>query len=374
MQKKLLALAVLTATTGLGIPAQAAPFGSFDARSAGMGNAGVAAATLANAAFFNPAMLAAQPREDDFAMLLPAVGARVADPDGLIDDIDAFQAAYNATNVTAADAALASASGKAVLADGNAGLVAAWTGARSGGAVLVNAYTRNSINIDAGTVGAPTYSDATLNTRGIQVAELGLSLAQGYGNADARLAVGVTPKYQYVKTNDVSEPLTSASTNAGDLINNAANQTDDSGMNLDVGVSFGEVKGWRVGVIGRNLISKDYTTVNANTISLEPQWRGGVAYGGGWFTLAADIDLKENTPVSFDQKTRMLAVGTEFNILKTVQLRAGWQHNLADTGASDPLDLYSLGVGLKVLGFHVDVAAVGNENDVGAVAQVGFTF
>ena len=56
----------------------AAPFGSFDARSVGMGGAGVAAGTIGNAAFFNPAMLAAQRAEDDFSLLLPVASAAPA--------------------------------------------------------------------------------------------------------------------------------------------------------------------------------------------------------------------------------------------------------------------------------------------------------
>src|SRR5712692_8178627 len=75
--------------------AVAAPFGSFDARSTGMANTGVASATIANAPFFNPALLSFQKPKDDFALLVTA-GARVADPSGLIDDIKAFQSAYNA--------------------------------------------------------------------------------------------------------------------------------------------------------------------------------------------------------------------------------------------------------------------------------------
>ncbi len=352
-----------------GQPAQAAPFGSFDARSAGMGNAGVAAGTIANAAFFNPAMLAAQKPGDRVSLLLPVVGVRVSDPSGLVDDIEAFQSAYDAADLPAANAALTAADGKAVLADVNAGMVVSFSGKRMGGALSVNSYTRNSVNVTQGTDNT-TFSDSYVNVVGVQSTEIGYSFAAGAGNDSRRFAWGLTPKYVQLKTNDYRELIR----NDPDLSDNADNQTKDSGFNLDAGMVYGATQGWRAGVVARNLVSTDYRTVTNRVITLDPQYRAGVAYGGGWFTFAADIDLSENDPVYFDQKTRMLAMGTEFNVFKTLQLRFGWQRNLADTGSVNALDLYSAGLGLSLYGIHVDVAAVGNENDVGAVAALGLRF
>ena len=366
-QKIFIGLGVVMGLAGQQV--YAAPFGSFDARSAGMGNAGVAAGTIANAAFFNPAMLAAQKPEDKFSILLPVVGVRVADPSGLVDDIDAFQSAYDAANVPAANAALTSASGKAVLADANAGMVVGFSGKRFGGALSVNGYTRNSVKVTKGT-DLVAFSNSYVNFVGIQSTEIGYSFAAGMGSDQQRFAWGLTPKYVMLKTNDYQELIKNDPT----LTDSASNQTEDSSFNLDAGLVYGATQGWRAGVVGRNLASTDYRTVNNRVITLDPQYRVGLAYGGGWFTFAADMDVTENKPVYFDQKTRMLAMGTEFNVFKTLQLRLGWQRNLADTGSVDALDLYSVGLGLSVFGVHLDVAAVGNENDVGAVAELGFRF
>ena len=350
-------------------PVLAAPFGSFDARSAGMGGAGVAAGTIGNAAFFNPAMLAAQKAEDDFSLLLPVVGIRVADPSGLVDNIDAFQTAYDAGNTAAAAAALTSASGKAVLADANGGMVMGFSRKRYGGALSLNSYTRNSVTVLMG-ADLTTFNDSYVSYVGIQTFEVGYSYAAGIGPYENRFAWGVTPKYIKVKTNDYQELIR----NDPKLTDNAANQTEDSGFNVDAGMVYGATRGWRVGVVGRNLVSDEYVTTGNRTITLDPQYRAGLAYGGGWFTLAADVDLTENDPVYYDQKTRMAAVGTEFNVFNTLQLRFGWQRNLADTGIVDALDMYSVGLGFAIYGMHLDVAAIGNDNDVGAVAEVGFRF
>lgn len=366
-QKFFIGLGVVAGLCGL--EAHAAPFGSFDARSAGMGNAGVAAGNLANAAFFNPAMLASQKSGDRVSLLFPVAGVRVADPSGLVDDIEAFQSAYAAADAAAADAALTSANGKAVLADAHGGLALSLSGERFGHALSLNGYTRNSATVIKG-VDNVTYNDSYVRFVGIQVSEIGYSFAAGAGSERQRFAWGLTPKYMRVKTNDYQELIRNDPT----LTDNAGNQTDDSHFNLDAGMLYGDARGWRAGIVGRHLVSADYRTVNNNVITLEPQYRAGVAYGGGGFTFAADIDLTENRAVYFEQKTRMLALGTELNVFKALQLRLGWQRNLADTGGVDTLDVYSLGLGLSVFGAHLDLAAVGNENDVGAVATAGFRF
>jgi len=362
----------------------AAPFGSFDARSAGMGNTGVASATIANAPFFNPALLSFQKPKEDFA-LLATVGARVADPSGLIDDIEAFKSAYdsftttgNPSYVTAGNAALASANGKAALVDVNAAVSLGFSGIDWGGAFMLNGYSLNGISITKGAddFDADPNNDSKLNLVGLQVTEIGASLARGFGPEDSRFALGVTPKYMKIKTNDYQKRLVDVSTDAGDIIDNPMNQTEATTVNADLGLIYGDPLGWRAGLAVRNLASKDYMTTTGRTISLEPQPRAGVAYSNNWVTLAVDADLKDNKPVADgqDQKTRMLAVGTELNVLDFLQLRLGVQRNLADTGAAKALDLYSVGVGVAVLGVHVDLAAVGNQNAIGVVAELGFRF
>lgn len=71
--------------------ANAAPFESLDPRSMAMGGAGVAVGNAATAPLFNPALLAATHDGDNFALELPIIGARLADPDDVIDAIDEFQ-------------------------------------------------------------------------------------------------------------------------------------------------------------------------------------------------------------------------------------------------------------------------------------------
>ena len=74
---------------------QAVPFG-LEARSLAMGNASVATADIATASFANPAMLAYQQTDDNFALLIPAVGVYIDDSEGVRDLIDQYRAAESA--------------------------------------------------------------------------------------------------------------------------------------------------------------------------------------------------------------------------------------------------------------------------------------
>lgn len=78
------ALAILCAAGA----AHANQFGIFDPRSVAMGGTGVASGTAGNASYFNPALLAAPSPNDKFAIEIPIVAARAADPNKLRDDVD----------------------------------------------------------------------------------------------------------------------------------------------------------------------------------------------------------------------------------------------------------------------------------------------
>ena len=70
--------------------AYAAPFIAYDARAAGMGGAGVAAAEVAHATYFNPSLLADAGKGANFGLALPQLGFYIVDENDLIDGVDAF--------------------------------------------------------------------------------------------------------------------------------------------------------------------------------------------------------------------------------------------------------------------------------------------
>lgn len=80
--------------------AHALPFMSLDPASMAMGGTGVGIARPGTAAFFNPALLSVTRDEDDFALELPIIGARVFDPADLEDQIDRAQTAVDQLDIS----------------------------------------------------------------------------------------------------------------------------------------------------------------------------------------------------------------------------------------------------------------------------------
>ena len=106
MSFKTLKLLSTTALLVSSSVAMAVPFSSFDPRSMGMGGAGVAVGNAATAPLFNPALLSASREDARFALTIPTIGIRVADPDKLSDSITQFQDGKYLDNVSSSVTAL----------------------------------------------------------------------------------------------------------------------------------------------------------------------------------------------------------------------------------------------------------------------------
>lgn len=350
--------------------AWSAEFGYFDARSVSMGNTGVASGNLGAGGYYNPALLAAQESAEDFAMLLPAVGGRLGDPNDLLDDIDQFQVAYDAGDTVAMQNALTSATGKSMIANGGAGTAMGWAGDNYAGGVIVNGYTINSLQVEPDTV---TPSNSVLRTVGIQVLEIGIPLATKTQAGGQGYAFGITPKYVKIKTNDAAETLGTTDASIDGFLDNPANQTEEGAFNVDMGMAVGIGHGWRAGIVGRNLVGQELTTTTGKIIHLEPQFRAGVAYANNWVTVAIDADLNENKPVGFEDPSQMVGLGIEFDVFDVLQIRGGYMYNLKAADNIDQPGSYTLGLGLNIGPVNIDAAAMsnGNDNDLGAYMQLG---
>lgn len=81
----------------------ALPFLSLDPASMAMGGTGVAVARPNTAMFFNPALLSLTRDEDDFAIELPIIGARIYDPGELEDQLDRTQLAIDRLDLSIQD-------------------------------------------------------------------------------------------------------------------------------------------------------------------------------------------------------------------------------------------------------------------------------
>ncbi len=81
-QMRLSSLALLLA----GPAALALPFNEFDARSMGLGGAGVASSSFSAALLHNPGLLGLSSKDDTASFSMPFVGVRLADPDNMQDE------------------------------------------------------------------------------------------------------------------------------------------------------------------------------------------------------------------------------------------------------------------------------------------------
>ncbi len=370
----------------------ALPYGFYDARSVGMGNVSMATGGITTAAFSNPGMLSVNENDDTVALLLPAIGAQVIEDGDVVNLVDEFQS----IGVPQTPGELDRQIGILNELDG-ASLVAAiipnaafvysgdsftWGISVRGDAVLstkvTNVFVPTLAQLAANNSLTP---DALTRNLGVAIAEVGVPIGTDIDVAGMQLAVGVTPRYVQVKAAQYFDKVSTASI---DKIQDEEIEDLGSFTTFDAGVTLNIANTFRVGFVAKNLIENSKTTTKRSvvlngqtytqqsTINFDTQYRIGAAFDAGFFTLAADMDLNERKPIGFENPSRSLSVGAEFDAFSIAQLRVGYQSNLAE-GATDP-DLLSVGLGLW-LGFNLDVAAViGDDSSYGAFVQTGFHF
>lgn len=361
--------------------ALAVPF-TFEARSLGMGNVGVATADIATAAFANPAMLAYQREDDDFSLLL-GLGGYLNDSGGMIDDIDAFQSADDAGDVNQMLAIAQGLDGKVIAPEVTGAIAVGFSGETYSMAVSARSdviAVGGLSNIATNTTEVVDPNFNILNIFGAQTTEIGVSFARNFDLMGRKVSVGLTPKLVSVEAVSLRESILTTETGLGDLVDDSVRDLGDF-TTLDVGMVMGLTDNLQFGVIAKNLITEEVSFIPVGlttpvTLEFDTQIRAGVAYRTSLFTLGADLDLIENESIaSTGAKTQMLSLGAEFNAFDFAQLRVGMIKNIASGISSENKKaLYTAGVGLW-LGFNLDLALVSGEgNSLGAFLQTGFRF
>jgi hypothetical protein len=233
--------------------------------------------------------------------------------------------------------------------------------------------------------------DLTSNVQVIAVgiSEIGLTLSRNFEISGYDVAIGITPKLQTIKTFNYVASVEDKDIEEEDVTNTEQNFSD---FNIDAGAAyqFGAYKEWQVGLVAKNLLSKEYKTesnaygptdsitgerqISTTKISLDTQFRAGLSHTTDWTVVAIDVDLMENDPVAFESATQYASIGAEFDVFDTLQLRAGYRVNLSAADAS----IASAGLGFSPFGVHLDFALMTNPSDwkkeVGAAAEFGFYF
>lgn len=403
----------------------AIPFGIYDPRSLAMGGTGVAVATSINAVHYNPSLLAQyknyKEKNGKQAISFPVIAGRVSKTLSDLSDINdrnydsnissaintynANQSIANASNALTTmqnlQNDLSSVSNKPILADINASLVIGIPSKHAGGAFYflqrgvgdgnVNVTSNDSSLItdyneallfitSAGTQGSPhpeLFNGGNLidpvnaftsnaNARAAVITEIGVSIANTFKLFGSPVALSLKPKIYKIKTFDYSSSITN---NAVDKQSNTDKQWN---LSFDLAASYNMNKSWRIGLALKDLVAKDFQTVNGNTISIQPQLRFGIARSTSAYILTADIDLLANEGVFKNNKSQYLMLGFEMPV-SSVTLRAGYRHALV-SGIAKEEGIFSIGIGMNIKSFYFDFAYTENSEQLGAGLMFGFEF
>lgn len=406
--------------------ANAVPFGGFDPRSLAMGGTGVASGSSANAAYYNPALLAMfKTRKEsgkNSQFIFPTITGRYFEGIETVEEVqednfdEAFVdaiAVYN-TNQNAANAG-------AVLqaatdlenniddlltgpahADVNAGLVLGIGHKHEGGSIIINrrfvadgavdnfendlalldTYVEAMEFVEAGgnPATAATLYPEVFNGGDLQdnltssavagamlITEVGMSVAGRFSIAGHTVAIGFTPKIMHVETFDFrADAVTNTTVDVED-------DHEDWDVNFDLGLARQIDPNWRAGLVFKNLRTLRYRSSLGNYFEIKPQSRFGIMHKSHLGLYALDLDVTKNKPVRSGYETRMLSLGGEWRTHRYLKLRAGASKNLSGVDAGKKI-LYTLGVHGDIFRGIVDLTYAKNSYERAIGIQAGFRF
>jgi hypothetical protein len=237
--------------------------------------------------------------------------------------------------------------------------------------------------------------DLKSNTRlaAIAWAEAGMTVGSNWQLDSGKvLSIGATFKAVQLEFFDY-QASTSGFDN--DNIEDDQYRNSESFVTADIGaiLALDSADKWRVGVSVKNL---NGVTITSNPDGLvagqeelifevKPQVRVGTSYNGGWYRLAADVDVTESKGphfadgTEFFQGTQYASLGLVLNAWDFVELRAGYRHNLID--ADDALaktagteGLVTAGVGLYLGPIQFDLGLQASKEEVGGGLQTMITW
>ncbi len=150
---------------------------------------------------------------------------------------------------------------------------------------------------------------------------------------------------------------------------------------------------WRVGLTVKNI---NGVTIKSNPVRMregqeelifkvEPQVRIGTSYNGGWYRLAADLDVTESKGphyadgTEFFQGTQYASLGAVINAWDFIELRAGYRHNLISeddlkASTSDSQGLITAGAGIFIGPVQFDLGLQASDGEVGGSLQTMITW
>ncbi|MDQ2075362.1 conjugal transfer protein TraF [Marinimicrobium sp. ABcell2] len=217
----------------------------------------------------------------------------------------------------------------------------------------------------------PDGFQSTIDSRGAEVTEQAISVARSFNGGEALpglIHLGINFKYVDFTTISFSQPVDEFSLSA---YREDEYRLSHRRFNMDMGMVYGPSDQVHIGLVVRNLIPRDFATVDGEPIPLRPIARMGIGYRNRNVNLTADLDVTRNEPLGFDPDKQYLGLGAEWFAWRNTALRAGLRYNTVD-GETLP----SLGFGLGGRHGHLDLAVAKSSNgdEWGLAFQAGLAF
>ncbi|MDW6093986.1 conjugal transfer protein TraF [Vibrio rhizosphaerae] len=357
-----------------------------DARGNGMGNTGVTTADFLLAPFYNPALTAVYRDHDDFGLLLPSVNLNVRDEDDTIsivddlqDDIRRFESSggsIDAETIAKMNGYLDDLSDNAPLkASGGVGVAVAIPHQT----LAVNVYARGYVELftepkiaaNTGNSFAAVkarYETSSIDLLAFGYTEFGVAFAKKYEILQQEFSLGITPKYQWMRTYKQSEAVKDFDWDDYDK-----SEVKDDAFNLDLGAVWLK-NAYRVGISVKDLFNHSITTFDGqNHYKLDTQVTMSVGYVGEFLSAAVDVDMtKQERFTGKHDDTQFIRFGIEGNAWGWGQLRAGYEIDIENTVDN------AMTVGLGISpgdAVSLDIAgSYAGEHQLGGSANLAFTF
>lgn len=348
-------------------------------------------------------------------LVFPTIGAQISDKDDLrseiddiSDDVNGYRKALNGVNPVqlfvpgspgyrqvsgaAGDLAdrLSSLKGKTASAKAGAGMVVAVPNDVLAVAFVAkaNARARLSSYIDQGDIDTLCRVQAVpasvlavdpnnLKSQGFGraaiVSDYGVAMARQFNPGGVPISLGITPKLQQTWLYNYTVSIYNFSS---DDINSSRYRNDDTGFNVDAGMTADFGESWTVGLSGQNLFSRDIDTKEVagvrDTYQIRPLVTAGVAWHTDLVTLSVDGDLTQTKGFKSEEASQYVGVGAEVRPLDWLAVRAGYR---ADVKNNDS-NVFTGGVGFAPFNrVHVDLMGLyGEEQTWGAGMQLSVMF
>jgi F plasmid transfer operon, TraF, protein len=193
---------------------------------------------------------------------------------------------------------------------------------------------------------------------GIALTEIGISGAKQWPLWGVPVAFGIAPKLVQLSAYGDSWQVVDDEFDSSDL------DKLSYYFNLDIGVTALFKDRFRVGLAVKDAREREFVTADGRTITLKPRARLGLAYVHPKVRVGLDYDLEENQNLHTLIPEQVVSAGIEYEPIKHLNLRLGYQHDLAELGD----DRTGFGVGWQFGWFAAEASySVGELGDGGAI-------